>query len=156
MPLQLAQVSQNVYGYDAVTDKGEVEQDAIMLYKRAVPKRRLYMIGGTHGYEPSGVPVRQTQAEKRNSANKYEGDTATIGGRTITSFALEDHDIRRFNNSMKFTYKNIAKLCGSDGEINAIKTADLIQTIRKMDYSGDWLILLTWCFSVNWARSEVL
>lgn len=155
MPLQLAKISQHVYGYDAATDKQEVEHDARLLFKQAVPKRKLILIGGTHGYDPSGIPVRQTQAERTGNA-VGAADAVVVAGTAVSSFALEDHDIRSMNRTINFTYKNIAKLCGSNGEIDPTKTNALVQSIRNYDFSGDWLILLTWCFSVNWARSAVL
>lgn len=154
MALKLAKISHSVYGFDAVTDQGEVAESAARIYRAVVPKKRLMLIGGTHGYDPTGIPVRQTAAERL--APSHDVNSATVGGVTVSSFALEDHAIARLMTEVKFTYKNIAKLCGTDGEINAIKTNQLVMDIRRMDHSGDWAILLTWCFSVIWARSHLL
>lgn len=146
-----------VYGYNTPSEMSMVEDDITHLHGIASKaKKKLYVIGGVHGYDPSGVPTGQTAVEKLDEGaalDEGEADVVVLGGRKVSSFALQDQAVKRLNRSINFTYKSIGKWTTNGSDVKPDKLVELVQTIKRLDESGDWYVLLTWCFSRTWAMS---
>ena len=147
-----------VYGYDTPSEMSMVEEDVTHLHGIASKARKkLYLIGGVHGYDPTGIPVGQRTVEKLDEGAALdvgEADVVQLGGKKISSFALQDQAVKRLNRSINFTYLSIGKWTTNGSDVKPEKLVELVETIKRLNSSGDWYVLLTWCFSRTWAMAS--
>ncbi len=147
-----------VYGYNTPSEMAMVEEDITHLHGIASKaKKKLYVFGGVHGYDPSGVPTGQTAVEKLDEGaalDASEADVVVLRGKKVSSFALQDLAVKRLNRSVNFTYQSIGKWTTNGSDVKPEKLVELVQTIKRLNESGDWYVLLTWCFSRTWAMAS--
>jgi hypothetical protein len=145
-----------LYGYNNITDQNENKADATDLYKLATksrPTRKLLLMGGLHGLDPTGVPSGQEPAEK---TALYAGSLdVAVGGSKVTTFALNDIEMKRFT-GINFTYKNLGKYTTRGSDMTAEKQAEVIELLKQYHTSNSYYILLCWCFSRTWALANGL
>jgi|GEM_PF-4481499 len=131
-----------IFGYNVASDDDMYINDVKELYRMASksrPTKKLVIFGGLHGYENSGEPVGQDNAEKADWSIKGEEYTKKGVGTGIN-----------------FTYKNVAKYTTNGSDVTPVKQAALIKLAKDYAESGDWIVLVAWCYSVNWLNKHGL
>lgn len=136
-----------IFGYKTEsTDKMYVE-DVTELYSiasKSRPTKKLIVFGGLHGYGPgtapySGEPVGQDNPEKTNWSIKNE-----------------EYAKKGVGTGINFTYKNVAIYTTDGSEVIEEKQNELIKLAKDYADSGDWIVLIAWCFSVKWLNRKGL
>jgi hypothetical protein len=145
-----------LYAYNNETDQDENKLDATELFRLATksrPTKKLLIMGGLHGLDPSGVPSGQ-EPDERDDVRAGEM-SVSVGGSKVTTFALNDIDMKRFT-GINFTYKNLGKYTTKGSDMTAEKQAEIVKLLKQYHASGDYYILLAWCFSRTWALANGL
>lgn len=138
---------ETIFGYDVESTDAMYVSDVNELYKIATksrPTKKLVIFGGLHGYGPAtaeyaGEPVGQDNAEK-----------------TQWSIKDEEYAKKGIGSSINFTYKNVAKYTTDGSEVSKEKQDEIIQLAKNYADSGDWIVLIAWCFSVKWLNRNGL
>lgn len=125
----------HLYGYTQATDQDENDSDVADLYQAAAKDgaKRLVVFGGLHGYDPSGEPTGQTNAEK-----------------SVCSFSMDDRMAKGVGKGVNFIYENVAKLTTNGSDVSEDNQKKLIQKIRSYLESDSYYVLVSWCYSRNW------
>jgi hypothetical protein len=125
----------HLYAYAASTDQDENDPDIAELYKAAAKDKakKLVVVGGLHGYDPTGEPVGQTNKQKK-----------------ACSFSLGDAKNKGPGTGMNFIYMNIAKYTTNGSDVTTAKQQEIAKTIESY-LKNDNYVLLSWCFSRVWA-----
>lgn len=146
----------NVFGYDVETDQDENKSDVKELYHRATsskPTRKLVVFGGLHGLDPTGVPSGQEPDEKQDI--RADDAVVTVNNVRVTTFALDDIAMKKAT-ALNFIYKNLGQYTTAGSDMSPQKQAEIVTLIKGYSNSGNYLILLAWCFSSVWARNNGL
>lgn len=148
--------SSGVFGYDDETDQTENNADVKDLYRQATtskPPKKLFVLGGLHGLDPSGVPSGQEPNEK-TTIDPGEA-TVTLGGVKVTTFALNDIAMKK-ETGINFVYKNIGIYATKGSDVTPQKQKEILDLIKQYRDSGNYIVLMSWCFSRTWGNSNNL
>ena len=132
-------------------------RDLFRLAARLRPTRKLVVMGGLHGYDPTGIPTAQRPAEKVVAPGAVLHQTqnvVNVAGRQICTFATSDLNMKSTGTGVDFIYKNIAKYAPANFDVPVHKQAEVIKLIKG--YAVHHVILLSWCFSQVWAVANGL
>jgi len=128
-----------LYAYLDETDQNENDADIKDLYSLATksrPTKKLVVFGGIHGYNHTGIPVGQENTE-------------------ASKFSTGDQLNKRFT-GINFVYENLAKYSTNGSDVSEENLARIIEQVRNYVNSGDYYVLLAWCFSHVWIENNGL
>lgn len=127
-----------LYGYTASTDQTENDADAKRIYGIATKDKasKLVIFGGLHGYEHTGIPTAQSPSEKG-----------------VCSFSMGDRISKSPGTGLNFTYENVAKLTSPGMDVSEENQREIVEKIKRYLDSGNYYVLLSWCYSRVWAVS---
>lgn len=130
-----------VYGYNHATNQNENDNDIKELYsmvtKDSKSVRKLVVVGGLHGYNPTGEPTGQSNQEKN-----------------VCSFSMGDQKNKSAGQGIDFIYKNIARYTTDGSDVTDEKQDEIAKLIKDYADAG-YYVLLAWCYSDTWARTRI-
>lgn len=141
MPATFTPKHSKLYGYTASTDQTENDADASRIYSIATKDKasKLVIFGGLHGYENTGIPTAQSATEKG-----------------VCSFSMGDRISKSPGKGLNFTYENVAKLTSPGMDVSEKNQREIAEKIKRYLDSGNYYVLLSWCYSRAWAISSGL
>lgn len=130
-----------LFGYTTATNQTENDADSAELFKTAARDhaKKLVVFGGLHGYDPSGAPTGQSVTEKG-----------------VCSFSMGDRKSKGVGTGVNFIYENIAKFTTAGSDVTAEKQQEIATKVKRYLDSGNYYVLVSWCFSRVWLMSSGL